>query len=389
MPEQSPGKSWDDVDATLSAVFSGVERISGMPERGIEPYSAYGIGPGVTLLFRGDALRMLRELERELALHALTGAGWTPDTVSGLVVQACELSETQGETAAIAWLHQTLESPPSRMTVFVHSQDMFPGTEFVVGACTLSRTAPPSIAQLSEGSGPGLAGPFISTVVTAGDRASAKVIGWDRIDEARAILALAHRGRIPQARPATAVEAGGKASFSLSSNRLHATDHIDSENRWHHGYRELSEAASRDAEDRTDWERRVIAACRWYSAACQTRWYAEALVNAVISLECLFLPPDVNRSKGQRIALAVTQTGIVLPGKTVRSQRKWIDRMYGARNSVAHEAGNATNDLEIEDLLILGRATLDWAVWHLTPLHRTDAVICRSLAEVSNRDAHA
>jgi hypothetical protein len=63
--------------------------------------------------------------------------------------------------------------------------------------------------------------------------------------------------------------------------------------------------------------------------------------------------------------------------------------MYGARNSVAHEAGNATNDLEIEDLLILGRATLDWAVWHLTPLHRTDAVICRSLAEVSNRDAHA
>ena len=208
------------------------------------------------------------------------------------------------------------------------------------------------------------------------------VLALDRFDEARAVLAMADLWRVPQVRPAIITARGDSMTeTSPASSRIVAVAHVDSTGRWHPGYRELSVAVAKREADRTDWERRTIAAARWFHRACETRWYTEALVDLVIALECLFVAPHEKQGNGPRIAHRATAV-CLLPEHDVKSQRKWIGEMYTRRNDVAHEGFSISQDLDVEELITLVNALVQWGAWHLTTMHHEDEQPCTSIEQV-------
>jgi hypothetical protein len=115
-------------------------------------------------------------------------------------------------------------------------------------------------------------------------------------------------------------------------------------------------------DERSDWERRVLAATRWLSRVLRTSWPADRLAGTVVALECLFVAgmcePD---RKGARIAARLSER-FKLNELTAEEQVKWLEGLYKARNAAVHEGREFVHDLEVDRLTEL--ATSDTHVAH-------------------------
>lgn len=371
-----------DTRADLFALFSSVETgFPPVPGDPLEPLLWTG-SPDAGLVFRGRSLELLRQLQRELAGSALAKGGPSRKAVESRLIEACRRSIAEGHDKASSWLEESLREPLEEWLVAEPIDVFLPVERATLGACEISRELPEHIGPdfIPEAAIDDLAGPVISTAVLAQDTDSARLVGRDRIEEARAILILLNRGH----REAPRLHLIGRpgVSMSLASGRrtLMAHQLYDEDGRIHPTYAPVSAAAAKEESSRTDWERRTVAAVRWIARASVTTWPSEALIANMVGLECLFVEDRLVRKKGEAIANALTDR-VLLKGLSSNEQREWLISLYRRRNDAAHEGRQYAEDLEVDRLTDLAWWGSHWALWHLTTYHHDSGNPCTTFAE--------
>jgi hypothetical protein len=350
-----------------------------------EPFLLMGF-QSPTLLFRGESLAALRALQTALAESALARGGPSRKAAENLLTRACSMSVVQGSEEAIAWITAELAEPPGRW-LFVESIVAYlPKQELHLGGCRLARDVPtdtvpePVEPRLREHLTP----PLIIAEVEARDEESARLLARDRIDEAVAILVLATRYRGSHA-PHALRRSDDTTSLGGGSKVLIGPEFWDDEGRVHPFYRSMSDAAARTDEERSDWERRVLASVRWFAKAAETFWPSEALTACMTALECLFVKDQSTKNKGAAIANRFTERWVAR-GWSADEQREWLRRLYRARNDAIHEGRRFVEDLEVDRLVDLTAYAVRWGGWHLSPSHADGQGACSDFDQVMRHD---
>jgi len=131
-------------------------------------------------------------------------------------------------------------------------------------------------------------------------------------------------------------------------------------------YLHLSRAAARDEKSRSDWQRRVLGAVRWYSRGHRSESPADRVVSAMVALESLFIVGRQEHRKGALIADRVTDR-FRTRHMTEAAQRDWLRRLYQIRNDAAHEGREVLDDLEVDSLLDLTLVVVRYGAFTSTP----------------------
>jgi hypothetical protein len=289
----------------LRRLFGAIEVNAAPPFDQGEPFHIVGLGGRDVpmLLFRGDALEMLRNLQRTFAASALARGGPSRKAIEEMLTKACQISAMDGHDAALDFLNTQLSEPSRRWVLAEPLQALVPADDLPLGACRLTRELPAEAlpSGATDQIAAQLKGPFIVAEVEARDPESARLIAHDRIEEAVAILILAsgHRGSFPRH---LLSEPGERATIAGGTRVLIAPDFWESDGRVRYEYRPLSDAAAQAEDVRTDWERRALAAARWYAKATETFWPAEALTACMTALESLFVRDRRVGLKGAEVA---------------------------------------------------------------------------------------
>lgn len=369
-----------DDRADLKRLFTTVQR-GGDPDYPDtdEPFFMSGGGPQA-LIFRGESIALLRDLQGRLAKSGFSG-GPLLTAVESLVVTAARRAETEDHDEVIDWLVDELESPPKSWTFFDPVRAQMPREELELGPCTLFSSPTdelgevlPDVADLkpfSQG--------FFRTTVSARDHESARNLADEAIDEAKVVLSLL--GTRTWMAERTFARRGGTGSvFSLGGGEFFSIRRCDKNGHLWPGYLQLTEALGKV--DRNDWERRTIAAARWWARAHETSWPSESLANAMIAFETLFVRDRTQKDKGATIAKSVTERW-VLKNMKAKRQQKWLRVLYSHRTDVSHEGAYFLEDLDVVRLLDLLDLAVHWAVWHLGIWHLNDRyAACSSFDEV-------
>jgi hypothetical protein len=346
--------------------------------------------PSAGLVFRGAALELLRHLQRQLAGSALAKGGPSRKAVERLLIETCRRSIAEGPDAASSWLEERLHERLEEWLVIEPFDVFLPVERATLGACEISRHLPEEIGSdfLAGAVKDDIAGPVIRAAVLAQDADSARLVARDRIEEARAILMLFNREHREVPRLHVIGKPGGGMSVAFGSGTLMAHRLYDEDGRIHPTYAPISTAAGKEESGRTDWERRTVAAVRWFARASGTTWPPEALIANMVGLECLFVEDRSVRRKGEAIAHALTDR-LVLKGLSSDEQREWLISLYRRRNDAAHEGRQYAEDLEVDRLTDLLWWASQWAIWHLNPYHSDSGTPCRTFAEAMGQHQSA
>jgi hypothetical protein len=385
-----------DLEEALFRFFELVERGDqfGVPRAGHgEGFLLSGFGDDA-ILVRGQAVGVLGRLQRDLSGSALARGGPSKKFVADLVVQACRVAQRAGPPAAVAWLEERLSGASSAWTVIepisgylpmapcrVGRTVLHPMLEAAVGPeLLLPWKAHPKILDIP------LDCPVLAARVEAQDAESAHRRARDLFDEARSLLTIAGEPSVVRA-PLITVEESGRAwsSSGRSSEDFHLA--ADALSRVH--VRGLEDAAAKRSGDRNDWQRRSLAACRWFRKANATDWPSEALAACMTLLECLFVEGRSVRNKGEAIARRIAPDWR-LPGlEDEQTMHDWIIEMYRRRNDAVHDGAHYLDDAEIDRLLTLARYAVGWAGWHLDPdhEHHLPEHACSSFAEAMSSES--
>lgn len=365
----------DDVIRDLEELFRTVERGTerGDPDKGA--FMLVGTHPN-TLLFQGRSEFLLHDLERRLARSALEHGGPSPEAVRTALIDATSRTGKAGPAEAIAGLAETLNSPLIGWEFAEEIVTMLREGSIPVGACEVFAEVPDRFLSVPEDRERFRGGSAIATLVQARDRDSALQIANERFEEARAILALATRRTLQLERSyATSQPQRG---LSLSAGPLFSVPDLDYDGNLGYELAYLSDAASRL--QRTDWERRVLAAARWSMRARLSRWPAERLMASMVALETIFIPHNHRGPKKYLVAQGATAHAR-LYGKSCAEQEDWLRELYERRNDVAHEGQDFLRDLEIDRLLDVVLASVGWAARHVWPWHRKEGKPCLTFDE--------
>lgn len=376
----------ESLESDVRRLFATVEVDELPPDPGVEGFHYVGFRQEPSLLFRGEALDLLRALQRALAASALAQGGPSRKAMEKLLVDACTTNVLEGEEAALDLIRSRLAEPVAKWTVAEAIWAYVPARDLRLGACHLFPTLPDELVAgpIFESAAGQLEGPVAVVEVEARDQASAQLIAEDRIAEARSILWLAsgQRGSTPRQlvlHPDERVSiAGGRVSLIASSL-------WDDEGRVHPILRGLSDAAGREDRHRTDWETRVIAASRWCANSAESLWPSEALVSCMAALESLFVKNRHVRFKGKEIAARVSERWL-FKGWTRDRQRAWLQNLYRERNNAIHQGRRYVEDLEVERLTDVTAQAVTWGAWHLAVDHAETGKPCATFDEVMAHD---
>lgn len=356
-------------------------------EAGDERLLDVGVGGATTLLFRDRALGLLRELQERLAQSALAAGGPAPGTLEQLLLAACREAQANGAAAGVAFLDAELAKPKRTWRIFDPINVAFPGGSIAIAGCTLHAQLPGDVPRrVLEPSG--LSGEFIGAVleaeVEAADLGSARLIASDRFAEARAVLTVIDRTacRVRYSPLAVDDDPQGVISVTVGGRGWNLFGVVDGQGRLSPRYAPLSDAAAKPEQGRTDWERRTVAAARWFANGAETTWPGEALTSAMTALETLLLKGR-EKQKGKPMAQAVARDyGHIHP--VGESASDWIRRLYRERNQAVHAGRDYLDDLDIDRLLDLVQVVVRRAIWHLHPLHRSSGA-CATWAETRTK----
>ncbi len=170
---------------------------------------------------------------------------------------------------------------------------------------------------------------------------------------------------------------------------------VDATSKLWPGYHELSEALVRPEDQRTDLERRVTGAARWWHKASTTSWPSEVLVTGMSALECLLLLPGERREKADLVADRASDVA-VLTMMTRTAQIGWLRDLYDRRNDALHAGRFHQDDLDARHLLALVDQVIHRMIRHLDPWHRgtntgpcttaEEALGCREDPDLAGQD---
>jgi hypothetical protein len=350
------------------------------------PYMTSFKRDGPSVFLQGDAVTLLRSLQRRLAGSATADLGPSLKDAQELLLLACgRFIEGSTVDEVASWLSQELEKPIDDWIVAEPVSLYIPTPRLVVGACTLAVRIPQRLFRKSKGSLIDITEfnePLIYTRVRARDRHSAYLLASEHIAEATAILDVLDRPKRDE--PATAMFKRRDGAESYTRHRqgwILDQRYVVEPGRLIAPYHQAGLAAARPEDHRSDWERRVLAAMRWFSLGVRSTWTAQRLACLISALECLFVQGQKEERKANRIARGVTDL-FIRRDMTADEQRAWLKRLYAGRNSALHEGRHYANDLTVDQLADLVHVSVRWAAHHLDPGHRTPRRSCRTFEEV-------
>jgi len=347
----------------------------------VEPHEEVYFAQGEGLLFRGEGLRVLRELEGQLAKAALVDGGPSERVVHSALVRVCWDSRTGDLDAALQRLEETLSAEPTEWIVVEPIAAHIYGESVRIGACTVR-------AQLTEVHGQHLgevaeerfAGAVIEARVTAKDRESAREIALENIAESKAVMTLIDtRQKTPdtwfligEADEFMGTSAGGGESWILTWGMYRGGGLL-------HQFEATSEMAARPPQDRTEWGSKTLSALRWLLNATASTWPAEILASCMSAMECVLLH-DERGPKGSKVAARATEIAL-RAGVKPDDQQAWLENLYRRRNESVHAGEFFVDSLETRRLLDLTTFLCRWAAAHLSDDHSPDERVCESWAQ--------
>jgi hypothetical protein len=348
------------------------------------PAITVGLGPDAFSL-RGHAYELLEVLSGLLAAAALKDRGLSHDEARETLLRSCFIAKRDGPDAALRHLEASLDRPPREWLVMRPLRAPLPGEPISIGACIIRQGIPEDLGfgenWLGAEDFPALT---IGASVTARDDDTAALIAEQRFGEAIGLLHTFDPEGAPTIGEARAiVNDEGALSVNPDPRRaFHLDGFIGKGGELPSRLVPASAAAAKSMDSRTDWERRVIAASRWFSTGMASNWPSEKLVSLFIALEALFVAGKAESgNKKGFIADRITQR-LQIEGRTPENQRSWIISLYDHRNDAVHEARDYLDDFEVADLGLLVRRTLHWAMDHLVVEHRRDGQACTTFDEV-------
>jgi len=362
----------DDVTrALVLELFSCVETGVDPPEGA--PYTVVGLGPD-NLVFQGRALELLTDIRDRLARPALGEGGMHPQAVEAAIVDACRMSREEDASLAVNWLASEIALPNRSWLAAVPIRCHFRGRVLTVGKCRVEQQIPSQASgfAIAEDRDKLIERPWLVTDVLARDRSSAMIVAADHFDEARALLRmLSDDIRRPIHTDIVTISEEEQLSWARSLGDLYIVRRADAAGTLWPSMRELSEAMTRKDGDRTDWERRTVAACRWYHRAASAGWPSASLAGCFTALECLFVEGRNERDKGERVATRVALQRPRMRGMGSDEVADWLRDLYRRRNDTVHEGMTHADELEVAQLEEFTQAAVFWASDHLEPDHRT------------------
>lgn len=359
------------------AIKSKIERLlDGIETREVDPFS--NDEPvrvihllGDLLVLRGEALEILDDLKERLARPALREGGPSPSAVDKMLIDACVKAATN-EPNPIDHLREEIERSPQEWLVADQLPTYRPlKRNLEIGSCQLVGKVPQLIAQafrfddLEERFGGGA----LVTTVKARDEHSARQVAHDRFEETRAILNLiGSRGPDSPALGAIRIDGPGGSLSHPDKREVFSMQLVNEDGSLHPGYAELSIAAAKHDDQRSDWEQRCLAAARWYLVGSRSVWPSAILTACITSLECLVLAGS-EEDKGKEVAEMVGRL-LKRRGMTQSKLRRWIRNLYSRRNEVVHAGRDFRDELDAERLLPVVYTLIRWSLSHLTEFHR-------------------
>jgi hypothetical protein len=325
------------------------------------------------VVLRGEALKIAEGLIESCAASALRDGGPSPVTIRVWLDRFCVRAHETGVDSAVDWFEERVAQPSepwlAAEPILILNRLW---VEMRVGACSLLKELPerlsagffgdpmPDADKESRG--------VLIAEVLARDEHSARTIAMQHLQEARAILNLLGH-RLPEKDGLISVpKSGSGGSYAPEGQEAFSLQLVDPEGKMWSGYHELSLAAGKEEEDRTDWERRCVAAARWFYAAERSSWPSSKLVAAITAGECLLLEgPEEDK------ALAFAQKGADLIRQAGMSQsqlKRWLRNLYSRRNDAVHAGKSFRKELDADALLLLMRTLIHWAITHLVIWHR-------------------
>lgn len=341
---------------------------------------------GHSLLFRGAAVEELSQLSLDLARHSLAEGGHSRTAVRDLIRTACHKARDEGVEEAVGWLEGQLDQDVREYVVVEPIAAVFQHESLNIGACVLYQRL--ALVPLDAGdfavemAANDFPGRVIATRVHARDDKSALLIARSRFDEAIAVLALADGRQKPVERNRLYGPVGGPYGHGAGWRGMVVVT-ADDQGQLLPGFQALSVAVAKPENERTYWERRTVAATRWYAMGVRTAWPALSLAAYMTALECLFVVSD--ESKRSTIASEATKRAR-LKGFTVEEQERWLKKLYDSRGKSVHAGREFLEDTKLELLSSVVGFLCGWAAVHLVPWHYRDERPCETFTEVVDCD---
>lgn len=320
-----------------------------------------GFGPD-SLHFEGRHFELLNTLTTSIAGSALESGGRDRHDVESLVFGAIRIARTNGMSAAITHFNTELSRPMEDWTVMQSIRGRFHDSLVQIGRSKLIRSEselPVNNVNVEHWikSTNDLTYPILATSVRALDRQSAVRVAEDVFDETLAVLTMASPGW-GTSRPERIV-LGSSPSFGGGRFESYVPFTVDVHGWFGYGIRALERAARKEYATRSDWEKRSLAAARWYRRALVDTWPSAVLAHCMVALETLFVK-ETKGSKGDKVGERVS-TRFTYPSKTSDELRLWLIDLYSERNDVVHSGGHYLQDNEIEALRQLVCSAVQWA----------------------------
>ena len=353
-----------------------------------EQEQVHYFGGAEWIALRGRGLELLRSLAQRLVGSSTADHGLSLKEAHNLLTTACSQAVDSSSAEALESLQQTLQEPIQEWLIAEPITLHIPTPKLVVGRCTLWQQAPPRMYRGAHGKELAargeLTGSIIATKVEARDAASATSLASEQIAESTAILDVVDRPR-GRVRPENLYQRqeDGRAAYSFQRQGwILNPPMVEGAGRLRRPYLYAARAAGRDEDRRSEWERRVIGAMRWFSLGVRGTWTAARLVCLMAALESIFVRDKAVLNKGKAVAQGVSLL-YVRSDLTPEQQRAWLGRLSGGRNLSIHEGRPYAHDLEVDRLADLTHLAVRWATAHLDPAHRPRGRSCRTFDQVT------
>ena len=340
-------------------------------------HAAARSSPG--LIIEDESLPLLWSLERRIVGSSRSDYGMSLDEARALLVSACDEAVNTTIRGAVLGLIATLASEPEEWMIADAVTGLFPDGKLTVGRTDywsyLPRWLAPERMRQGLAVSAGFVAPIAVTKVVARGGTTARVLARQRFAESAALLDLAspppHLGS-----ESYWLSRRGASGFAYRRSGWILNPRLVDGGRLVPPLRQLARVAKRDEDRRSDWERRLLAATRWWSRSYRSDWPADRLASCMVALECLFVPENQD-NKGATIARNLTEL-FQLSEKSRKAQQKWLRKLYAGRSDAVHEGREYGHDLDVDRLLVLTREVIVLFAGHLVPSHRLDGRSCRT-----------